>query len=71
MANLQALAQQLDDAARAAKEIPQLTKSLTIDEAYEVQKQNIRDGSRVTRSELESRWASPAARRWCRWECTT
>lgn len=49
MTNILELAQKLDDAARTAKEIPQITESLTIDEAYEVQKQNI--AQRLSRGE--------------------
>ncbi len=49
MPNIQALAQQLDDAARAPREVPQLTESLTVDEAYEVQKRNV--ARRLSRGE--------------------
>jgi len=39
--DIQGVAQQLDEAARAAAAIPQLPESLTIREAYEVQRQSV------------------------------
>lgn len=41
MADLNALAQRVDDAARYAKEIPQLSEPITLDDAYAIQKLSV------------------------------
>jgi 2-oxo-3-hexenedioate decarboxylase len=41
MADIKGLAQRVDDAARYAKEIPQLSEQITLDDAYAIQKQSL------------------------------
>jgi len=41
MADIKALAQRVDDAARYAKEIPQLTEQITLADAYAIQKESL------------------------------
>jgi 2-oxo-3-hexenedioate decarboxylase len=51
MADIKALAQRVDDAAKNATEIPQLSETITLDEAYAVQKESV--GRRYTRGEKQ------------------
>ncbi|HKE40274.1 MAG TPA: fumarylacetoacetate hydrolase family protein [Casimicrobiaceae bacterium] len=51
MADITALAERVDDAARNAKEIPQLSEAITLEEAYAVQKQSV--GRRFGRGEKQ------------------
>jgi 2-oxo-3-hexenedioate decarboxylase len=51
MADIKALAQRVDDAAKNATEIPQLTETITLDEAYAVQKESV--GRRYARGEKQ------------------
>ena len=41
MADIKALAQRVDDAAKNATEIPQLTESITLEDAYAIQKESM------------------------------
>ena len=51
MADIMALAERVDNAAKNAKEIPQLSESITLDEAYEIQKASV--GRRFSRGEKQ------------------
>jgi len=51
MADIKALAQRVDDAAKNATEIPQLTESITLADAYAIQKESV--GRRYTRGEKQ------------------
>src|SRR5215468_10089451 len=51
MPDIKALAQRVDDAARYAKEIPQLAEPITLADAYAIQKQSV--GRRYERGEKQ------------------
>jgi 2-oxo-3-hexenedioate decarboxylase len=51
MADIKALAERVDDAARNATEIPQLAEPISLEDAYAIQKQSI--GRRVARGERQ------------------
>ena len=51
MADIKALAQRVDDAAKNAQEIPQLIESITLQEAYAIQKASV--GRRLARGEKQ------------------
>ena len=51
MADIKALAQRLDDAAKNATEVPQLAESITLEDAYAIQKESM--GRRFARGEKQ------------------